>query len=85
MIGTNKKDANETAQHCSRTPPPASCPRGEGDLEEVLVDRGLPFVEYAGWEAIDEHERSLGRAAREAAGQAVTWDELLGRARNTVV
>ena len=33
---------------------------------------------YAGWEAIDAPERARGRAARPAAGQARSWDELLG-------
>ena len=41
---------------------------GEGDLEALLVDRGLPFVEYTGWEAIDAHERGLGAPPRPARG-----------------
>ena len=85
VIGTNKKDANETAQHLLEDAAAGKLPRGEGDLEEVLVDRGLPFVEYAGWEAIDEHERSLGEPHGKPRVKLCTWDELLGRARNTVV
>jgi ferredoxin--NADP+ reductase len=52
---------------------------GEGDLEQVLMDRGLPFVEYAGWQAIDAHERSLGEPHGRPRVKLVTWDELLGR------
>ena len=34
--------------------------RGEGDLEELLAERGLSFVDYAGWEAIDAEESARG-------------------------
>ena len=80
VIGTNKKDANETAGHVLEDAEAGKLPRGEGDLEEVLRDRGLPFVEYAGWEAIDEHERSLGEPHGKPRVKLCTWDELLGRA-----
>ena len=64
---------------CSRTSRRASSRRARADLEEVLVDRGLPFVEYAGWEAIDEHERALGEPHGKPRVKLCTWDELLGR------
>ena len=64
---------------CSRTPTPACSRAGEGDLEDLLIERGLPFVEYAGWEAIDEHERGLGEPHGRPRVKLATWDELLGR------
>ena len=72
MIGTNKKDAAETVEllledaaagllaHDPTTRISRSCSR----------ERGVDFVEYAGWEAIDAHERALGDRAGPAAGEA---------------
>ena len=80
MIGTNKKDAAETAAHVLEDAEAGLLPAGEGDLEALLVERGLPFVEYAGWEAIDEHERALGAPHGRPRVKLATWDELLGRA-----
>jgi ferredoxin--NADP+ reductase len=80
VIGTNKKDANETVQHVLEDFEAGKLTPGEGDLEELLVERGLPFIEYAGWEAIDEHERALGEPHGKPRVKLCTWDELLGRA-----
>ena len=70
VIGTNKKDAAETAAHVLADAEAGLLRAGEGELEALLVERGLAFVEYAGWEAIDAHERGLGAAARPPARQA---------------
>jgi ferredoxin--NADP+ reductase len=83
VIGTNKKDASGTAQHVLEDFEAGKLTRGEGDLEELLVDRGLSFVEYAGWEAIDQHERALGEPHGKPRVKLCTWDELLGRASAT--
>jgi ferredoxin/flavodoxin---NADP+ reductase len=83
VIGTNKKDAAETVEHLLEDADAGVLPRGEGDLEDLLMERGMPFVEYAGWEAIDEHERFLGAPHGRPRVKLVTWDELLGRARAT--
>jgi ferredoxin--NADP+ reductase len=81
VIGTNKKDA---AQTCDRLLEDASAGLLEsegGELEELLRGRGVDFVEYAGWQAIDEHERSLGEPLGRPRVKLTTWDELLARAR----
>ena len=83
VIGTNKKDAAETAAHVLEDAEAGLLPAGEGDLEALLVEHGLPFVEYAGWEAIDEHERGLGAPHGRPRVKLVTWDELLGRGRRS--
>jgi ferredoxin--NADP+ reductase len=80
VIGTNKKDANETVDRLLADADAGLLPSGEGDLEALLMARGLAFVEYAGWEAIDEHERALGAPHGRPRVKLVTWDELLGRA-----
>jgi ferredoxin/flavodoxin---NADP+ reductase len=80
VIGTNKKDAAETVVHVLEDAHAGVLPRGEGDLEDLLMKRGMPFVEYSGWEAIDEHERGLGAPHGRPRVKLVSWDELLGRA-----
>ena len=84
-----RRDRHEQARTRPRLPPTSSpTPRqacssaGAGDLEELLAERGMPFVEYAGWEAIDEHERALGAPHGRPRVKLVTWDELLGRGRS---
>jgi ferredoxin--NADP+ reductase len=85
VIGTNKKDAAETVEllledaragRLSRDPDAPS-------LESLLLERGVDFVEYAGWQAIDRHEQSLGEPHGRPRVKLVTWDELLERARES--
>ncbi len=64
VIGTNKKDAQETVDAvledlaADRLPePPVPDP---GDVERMLRERKPDLVTYAGWEQIDLHERSRG-------------------------
>ncbi|HWE83127.1 MAG TPA: FAD-dependent oxidoreductase, partial [Gaiellaceae bacterium] len=73
VIGTNKKDAAETAAHVLEDADAGRLPAGDGDLEALLVERGLPFVEYAGWEAIDAHERGLGAPHGRPRVKLATW------------
>jgi ferredoxin/flavodoxin---NADP+ reductase len=80
VIGTNKKDAVETVDRLLEDAEAGLFPHGEGNLEDLLMERGQPFVEYSGWEAIDEHERGLGAPHGRPRVKLATWDELLGRA-----
>ncbi len=80
VIGTNRKDAAETAAHVLTDAGAGLLRPGRGDLEALLVERGMPFVEYSGWEAIDEHERLLGAPHGRPRVKLVSWDELLGHA-----
>lgn len=64
VIGTNKKDAQETIDHlledleAGRLPDP---PVGDRDaLDELLGERRPDHVTYEGWEAIDAAERERG-------------------------
>jgi ferredoxin--NADP+ reductase len=82
VIGTNKKDATETVQllledaRAGKLPP-----RGEGTLEELLGERDVGAVLYAGWEAIDATERGAGEPHGRPRIKLTTWDELLEAAR----
>jgi ferredoxin--NADP+ reductase len=81
VIGTNKKDATETVEHVledARTGalPGAPDPDPAG-LERLLLERGVPFVEYVGWESIDARERAAGEPHGRPRIKLCSWDELL--------
>jgi ferredoxin/flavodoxin---NADP+ reductase len=78
VIGTNKRDAQETvdailADLAPLVDPASSNGTGAGlhipqravaeDVEKLLRSRQPELVTYSGWEAIDRHERALGEAA----------------------
>jgi ferredoxin--NADP+ reductase len=80
VIGTNKKDAAETCARLLEDAGAGLLGRGGGELDELLRARGVDFVEYAGWEAIDAHERGLGEPHGRPRIKLTSWDELLARA-----
>ncbi len=81
VIGTNRKDAAETVERLFEdTRAGLLCAEG-GELEKLLFERGVDFVEYAGWEAIDVHERARGDEQGRPRVKLVTWDGLLETAR----
>jgi ferredoxin--NADP+ reductase len=82
VIGTNKKDAAETCDRLLEDAAAGTLESEGGELEEVLRERGVAFVEYAGWQAIDEHERSLGSPRGRPRVKLTSWDELLAKARS---
>jgi ferredoxin/flavodoxin---NADP+ reductase len=88
VIGTNKKDATETVEHVLEDAragrlgwPDAPL---EGTLEEALDERGVSYVSYGGWDAIDTHEKGRGTPLGKPRVKLVTWDELLAAAGGTV-
>lgn len=65
VIGTNKKCAQETVDRLLEdlASGAVSKPTREpAELIDALVRRGVDVVDYAGWEAIDFHERAIGQA-----------------------
>lgn len=64
IIGTNKKDSQDTVDHlledhaAGRIPAPAV--DDPDAILTVLAERAPDHITYAHWEAIDEHERTLG-------------------------
>jgi ferredoxin/flavodoxin---NADP+ reductase len=86
VIGTNKKDAQETvdailadlaatngnaaARHAPEQPDAAA-------VEELLRERQPELVSYRGWEAIDRHERALGEASGRPRVKVTSIEEML--------
>ena len=88
IIGTNKKDAYETADHLLADLQEGRLGGGEGAgadaVEALLGERTCPVVAYGGWEAIDALERSRGEDHGRPRVKLVTWDELLATALDRV-
>jgi ferredoxin/flavodoxin---NADP+ reductase len=83
VIGTNKKDAQETvdaliadlaSHNGSHHVPPDPAPES---AEELLRSRQPDLVTYAGWEAIDRHERGLGEPAGRPRVKLTRIEEML--------
>jgi ferredoxin--NADP+ reductase len=83
VIGTNKKDAAETVARLFEDARAGLLRRESDDsLEDILGERGVDFLEYAHWEAIDAHEREHGDRQGRPRVKLATWDALLERARS---
>ncbi|MBO0768494.1 MAG: FAD-dependent oxidoreductase [Solirubrobacterales bacterium] len=80
VIGTNKKCATDTVEllledlGAGRLPSPSENPDA---LLEQLRERGVPVIDYAGWEAIDAHEKALGEPQNRPRVKLVDRDEQL--------
>ncbi len=82
VIGTNKKDANETvALLLEDAQAGRLSPREDADLLDVIAERDGRPVLYAGWEEIDRVERAAGEPHGRPRIKLATWDELLAAAR----
>ncbi|MGA8365530.1 MAG: FAD-dependent oxidoreductase [Solirubrobacteraceae bacterium] len=92
VIGTNKKDAQETVDAIFADLPPASAdgaPQAaptlahtpdtpDSDAIEALLRARRPdLVTYSGWESIDRHERALGEPSGRPRVKLTRIDELL--------
>jgi ferredoxin--NADP+ reductase len=82
VIGTNKKDAMETVRHLladigeqtlldPRRPEPEA-------VEELLTERGVRFVSFEDWRAIDEAEVGRGEPHGRPRVKFVRVEEMLG-------
>jgi ferredoxin--NADP+ reductase len=86
VIGTNKKDAQQTVsailadlsaadgsgEHARQ--PESSDPEA---IEELLLARQPALVTYAGWSEIDRHERALGASAGRPRVKLTRIEEML--------
>ncbi len=87
VIGTNKKDAQETvdaifADLAANNVHPGPSPHEPAEphpasIEKLLRERQPQLVTYEGWEAIDRHERALGEAAGRPRVKLTNIDEML--------
>jgi len=64
VIGTNKRDANETVAALLEDEPalPAAPERDPDAVLELLSKRGIEVVKWTGWQAIELAEAALGEA-----------------------
>jgi ferredoxin--NADP+ reductase len=83
VIGTNKKDAAETAELLLDDL--RAAPRKGRSVEEIdafLLGRTTRLVLYPGWTSIDELERAAGEKLGRPRVKLCTWDELLAAAES---
>jgi ferredoxin/flavodoxin---NADP+ reductase len=84
VIGTNKKDAAETVELLLADAASGKLERKPGasaaGVDELLAERGVRVVEYAGWGAIDAAERAAGEQGGRPRVKFCSWDELLAAA-----
>src|SRR6201986_4929073 len=81
VIGTNKKDALETVQHLfadveSETLLNPEKPEPSA-VEDLLREKGVRYVSFEDWQAIDQAEGGRGEPAGAPAVQVVRVDEML--------
>ena len=81
VIGTNKKDALETVQHLladveSGTLLDPADP-DPGAVEELLAERGVRYVSFEDWQAIDEAEVGRGEPHGRPRVKFVRVEEML--------
>jgi ferredoxin--NADP+ reductase len=80
VIGTNKKDAAETVEAIFEDVEAGSIPERETSpeaLPDLLRERDVPFVEYDGWQAIDELETSRGTEQGRPRVKMTSVDEMI--------
>jgi ferredoxin--NADP+ reductase len=88
VIGTNKKDATESVDLLLEDARAGLLQRGDPSatqetVEQLLDDRGVQHVTYAGWQAIDAEERGRGEPHGRPRVKIVTWSGLLDAAGST--
>ena len=73
LIGATKSDALETIasllEDIAAGTLAAAPERDDDAILRLLEDRGVPFTNWDGWMALDEHEKALGAAAVDADGE----------------
>ncbi len=80
VIGTNKKDAQETVTLLLQDLDAGRLPEPSADVDDLIAElheRHPDVVDYAGWELIDEHERSAGEPAGRPRVKLTRAEELL--------
>jgi ferredoxin--NADP+ reductase len=81
IIGTNKKDAMETVSLLLEDVQEGRLVHKDeataSAVDELLAERGVPALLYAGWTSIDELERTAGEKLGRPRVKLRTWDELL--------
>ncbi|NMR18842.1 FAD-dependent oxidoreductase [Cellulomonas fimi] len=88
LIGHTKSDATETIRHLVEdaaagdgTALHTATETGPDAVLEFLHARGVPVVEWSGWQVLDAHERALGEEAGRERVKVVPRDEMTAIAR----
>jgi ferredoxin--NADP+ reductase len=90
VIGTNKKDAQETVDHlvqdavAERLPAPSAA-ADRMSIVQLLDERAPEHVTFEGWQAIDAVEQERGKPLGRPRVKFVRLDEMLEAARGTPV
>jgi len=84
VIGTNKKDAAETVEAllADARAGQLACVDSTQSLEGLLEEKGVRYVEYEGWRAIDAAERAAGEPRSRPRVKLTSWEELLATGCN---
>ena len=80
VIGTNKKDAQETVDMIFEDIEADALQRRRADsdfLPSTLTKRGIYFIEYDGWRAIDELETARGSEQGRPRVKLTSLDEMI--------
>jgi ferredoxin/flavodoxin---NADP+ reductase len=86
IIGTNKRDAQETVDtlledlDAGRVPTPGDAERES--IEALLLERQPELVSYAGWQAVDRAERAAGEPHGRPRVKLCSFEELLEAAKD---
>ena len=87
VIGTNKKDATETVELLLADLRAGIGARMGADhtarVDDLLAERGIGVVSYAGWQAIDAAECAAGEPQGRPRVKLHRWHALLDAARRT--
>jgi len=88
VIGTNKKDAADTVAKivadAEQSALSTATAAGDESIEAWLAEREPQAVTWAGWQAIDEHERGLGEPHGRPRVKLVRLAELVDASRSGV-
>ncbi len=79
VIGTNKKDAAETVELLLADARSGKLAGASNSLllTDLLEEKGVHFVEYAGWQVIDAAERAAGEPLGRPRVKLTEWTKLL--------
>jgi ferredoxin/flavodoxin---NADP+ reductase len=81
ILGTNKRDADETIAGLIEDMDAGALPgRASDGIDELLAERRPDLVGVDGWRAIDAHELERGRGQERPRVKLATRDELLAAA-----
>jgi ferredoxin/flavodoxin---NADP+ reductase len=81
ILGTNKRDAEETVRCLGEDLGALPEPAGGEPIDALLAERNPEVVTVEGWRAIDAHELERGRGAERPRVKLASRDELLTAAR----